>query len=766
MKRQSRSSSARPGHLRLLLATGACAILLSACQRDPNVARQAYFDAGNKYFAQQKYDEAVIEYRNAIKHDPKFGEARYRLGQAYARIGDPQNAFREYIRAADLLPGNVDVQLMAGRFLLIRGQFEDARGRAQRVLDRDRRNIDAQILLGNALAGLRDLDGAITEMQTALEIDPTRAGIYTTLGQMQRAQGDVKTAEATFKKAVAAAPKSVNAHLALGNFDWSVGHLADAEASFKQATAISAADPLANRALATLYLSTRRPAEAEPYMKAMAADAKDAAAQLRLADYYIGMSRFDDATRILTGVTGNPAVHVKAEIRIAAIDYALGRRDQAFSGLEQVLKTDPNNAEALLIKGRLLLIGNKVDEALTAVKASVNHDSNAASAYHTLGTIYVRRHQYAEATTAFNEALKLRPGETNSRLQLAQIALNTGASDRAVQLAAEAVVRSPGDVGARIVLTRALIVKGDLPAAQRQVDGLSAAFPNAAAIQALKGALLAMKHDDQAARTAFARALELDTDNIDAFGGLAALDGRSGKLDDAIARIDERLAQNKPDNVALLMLAAQMHAAAHDLPKAEQSLRKVIDTAPSNLTAYSMLAQLYIAQNRLDAALAEFDAIGQRHPEEIGARTMGAVLLELQGHTEQARERYEAILATDPRSAVAANNLAWYYTEHGANLDTALQLAQTAKAMLPDLAPVNDTLGWIYYKKGLAALAIPPLEQSVGANPKNPMYRYHLGLAYAQSGAKDKARAAFGEVIRLKPGAPEAGDAKKALATL
>jgi len=216
MKLPLPSSSRRPGRLATLLAAGTCAVLFSACQRDPNRAKQTYFDAANKYFAQQKYDEAVIEYRNALKYDPKFGEARYKLGQAYARTGDAQNAFREYVRAADLMPDNADVQLMAGRFLLINRQFEDARGRAQRVLGRDQRNVDAQILLGNAMAGLRDLDGAIAEMQTALEIDPARAGTYTTLGQMQRAQGDVTNAEETFKKAVAMAPKSLNARLALG----------------------------------------------------------------------------------------------------------------------------------------------------------------------------------------------------------------------------------------------------------------------------------------------------------------------------------------------------------------------------------------------------------------------------------------------------------------------------------------------------------------------------------------------------------------------
>ena len=52
---------------------------------------------------------------------------------------------------------------------------------------------------------------------------------------------------------------------------------------------------------------------------------------------------------------------------------------------------------------------------------------------------------------------------------------------------------------------------------------------------------------------------------------------------------------------------------------------------------------------------------------------------------------------------VAANNLAWMFAETGENLDMALQLAQAATRRVPEQPEIQDTLGWIYYKKGLAA---------------------------------------------------------------
>ena len=81
---------------------------------------------------------------------------------------------------------------------------------------------------------------------------------------------------------------------------------------------------------------------------------------------------------------------------------------------------------------------------------------------------------------------------------------------------------------------------------------------------------------------------------------------------------------------------------------------------------------------------------------------MVGVLLEAKGDIEGARDRFERVLQIDPEAAVAANNLAWIYAQHGGNLDVAMHLAQTAQKRMPEVAEVGDTLGFIYYKKNLA----------------------------------------------------------------
>jgi Flp pilus assembly protein TadD len=101
--------------------------------------------------------------------------------------------------------------------------------------------------------------------------------------------------------------------------------------------------------------------------------------------------------------------------------------------------------------------------------------------------------------------------------------------------------------------------------------------------------------------------------------------------------------------------------------------------------------------------------------------------------------------------------------EEGTNLDVALNRAQTAKAALPDDPDVNDTLGWVYVKRGLPALAVAPLEQAIQKKPTEPTYHYHLGLAYLKAGDKDRARPALERALRLSSSFQGAADAKRTL---
>jgi len=304
-------------------------------------------------------------------------------------------------------------------------------------------------------------------------------------------------------------------------------------------------------------------------------------------------------------------------------------------------------------------------------------------------------------------------------------------------------------------------MKGDLSRAEAEVKALMTAFPNAAPVHVESGMLQTFQRNLPGARKAFERALELEPNNTEALAGLVTIDIAQNRLADARARVDARLART-PDDPTVLVLAARTHATAKDLPRAEQLLLKAVEVSPSNLQAYSLLGQLYVQQQKLDQAREKFVEMAKRQPKAVGAETMVGMILQMQGKTAEAQKQYERVLGLDARSPVAANNLAWLYAESGTNLDVALQLAQTAKAGLPDSGEINDTLGWVYYKKNLASSAVLALREAVTREPQNPSFNYHLGLALAKSGDNAGARQALERALK-DPTFTAAADARQAL---
>jgi len=146
---------------------------------------------------------------------------------------------------------------------------------------------------------------------------------------------------------------------------------------------------------------------------------------------------------------------------------------------------------------------------------------------------------------------------------------------------------------------------------------------------------------------------------------------------------------------------------------------------------------------------------------------MAGLILQAQGKSDEARRRYERLVEVAPGgAAVASNNLAWMYASRGEQLDRALQLAQAAKAQLPDQPDVSDTLAFVYIKKQLGSLAIPLLRQALEKRPDEPVFHYHLGLAYVQTGDKTAARQALERALKLKADFEGAEDARKVLRSL
>jgi tetratricopeptide (TPR) repeat protein len=106
---------------------------------------------------------------------------------------------------------------------------------------------------------------------------------------------------------------------------------------------------------------------------------------------------------------------------------------------------------------------------------------------------------------------------------------------------------------------------------------------------------------------------------------------------------------------------------------------------------------------------------------------------------------YRQAVVSDAQAVAPRNNLALMLEEQG-QLEEALAVAQAAFARAESNAVVMDTLGWLYLRAGRVDRAVALLEKARRNAPEAAHPRYHLALAYRESGRTGEARELLNEL--------------------
>jgi tetratricopeptide (TPR) repeat protein len=387
----------------------------------------------------------------------------------------------------------------------------------------------------------------------------------------------------------------------------------------------------------------------------------------------------------------------------------------------------------------------------------------AAEAYFLIGRMHQSTDRFADAIAAYEEVLKRQARPVVATLSLASVYLAQAEFDRATTYAQQALTLVPDLPDARALLVRIAIGRGDMVQARQGLASLRKEYPNSPTVLNLLAAQQAADRQYDAARTTYSRSASMMPNDLEALAGLVQVDIVSGRTAQAIERLEAAMKRGTP-SAALLTLAARAYASAGNMDRAETVLKEAITAEPARLQAYSMLATLYITQRRIGDAKAQFERLIALNPRSVGHLTMLGMLLDFEQKSDEAVVQYQKALAVDANAPVAANNLAWIYVSTNRNLDQALDLARTAQRGLPDEPNVNDTLGWIYYKRDLNTDAIRHLELAAKNGPDDPGTHYHLGMAYLKGGDTQKARASLQRALSLNAAFDGAAEAKQALA--
>jgi len=265
------------------------------------------------------------------------------------------------------------------------------------------------------------------------------------------------------------------------------------------------------------------------------------------------------------------------------------------------------------------------------------------------------------------------------------------------------------------------------------------------------------------------KALERDPTQMEAFANLVFAYTVKKDMAAAFSACDNQLLRvedNLRASAVIRNLKGVLYLQQQNSTEAERQFKEAVLTDSNYLPPYYALARLYLAEKQADRAIAQFNKTLEKNPDQTAAHMFLGMIYDSKRDPEKAEKHYRAALDVDPEFAPAANNLAYLLSDRNRDLNEALTLANIAKKSDPEDPSIADTLGWVYYKRGLYPNAVSELTFAAGKLPDNATVRYHLGMSYLKKGDNEKARKELEKALSLDESFEGAEEAKKALAGL
>ncbi len=752
-----------PSHPLLLLFLIVAVAFLAGCQRDPQVRKQKFYNHGMELLQKGNVKKATIEFMNALRIDPNFAEAASVLAELDFRQGDYRKAYGLLMQAESAKPDYLPPHKGLAQIYRLSGKLADAQRETEYVLQHSPDDIEALLNLGTIQTQQKKYQEAEGTFNRILEIQPSHVAAFLALASVKKDAGDIAAAERYLKLALERNPRSVAVYLALLKLYIVAGRSAEVEPLFTQALSISGNNIEILDAQLGYYLGARKLAEAERVARQIqSSNPKDPSHWGALADFYVQTNQWvkadSELNRLLQIHKGDAALlHQVIEVKLNLNDR---RSAQALN--DDLLKKDPKDAIAHLAKGRLYLADGAADKAVLEFNDTKKYRPNLPGLHYWYGQVYLQRGDLAQAQQELQSAVQYDPNYEDARRSLAELQNRTGAADGALSNARRLLQRNPGDVKAMLIYSQALISKKNYTDADKVLKVVAERAPNATELHRQLALLALIRNDLPEAGRQFEQAWELEPQSKLLLEGALKVYLAERQPERADAFLEKQIGSH-PKDALLYHELAQVLLLEKKRPEAISALKTALSLNPGMPDSSILLADQYASDDKAQDAFQVLEDALRRNPQDASLLLRAGMIFEKLNRWTDARKAYEQVLQLDPDDAIAKNNMAWLIMEHGGNMDVALNLAQQAEEKLGDNSQITNTIGWVYYQKGVYQTAWQYLKESAEKDQKNPLFQYHLAMASWKLGRRDEARQALVNALKLDPNFQQAQEARQLL---
>ena len=703
-----------------------------------------------------------MQFRSAKESDPSSAKAHWGLARSYEHLGQFNEALQALRQTVETGGTHLEAKAKLGSYLLLISppMVDKAEVIRDEILRSDPGSIEGHMLTASILAAKGASDREVVEaVNKGIDLDPQRIESYISLQRFYMSRNKAAEAERAIQAGLSASPRSVVGHIEYGRFLMYSNRDIEAENKFSAAIALEDSNIEAREAIAEFYLTVRQYEKAEQAQLILVEIQENSPeSRLDLAMFYQNIGRSPDAIRVLEDILAVSPEYARARYKLGQIFLDKKNYEKVNEQLEALLAVDDTDLEALMLRSRMFTQQNEPDKAIVDLMEVLKKQPSGREPLYLMAHAQLSAGQVDHARAYISDLERYHPNDLRAGILNIQAAFAVGDPNNVIRLANglldRVTLEMPNSVNSfqtiKDLRLRAISSRGlanldlmNLKAARTDLESLVNASPTAAGLINLAKVALA-ERELQEAGELFSRATSIDPANFDAISGMVDVHLRNGRVDLAREKLQNSIGSGVADKTMLAglrYLMSRTFEAENDTAAAEKELVAAMSADPTYLPAYSGYAALLVRQNRTDEAIGQYRAVIELRPS-AQIYTLLGMLEESRGRIDNAESAYRKALESSSDQPIAANNLAWLLAERQGNLDEALQLASDAVNMDPEIAGYHDTLGFVYFQKGLSLPAIEKFRRAVTleeaysrktGTTANPVYRQRLSMALARS---------------------------------
>ena len=210
------------------------------------------------------------------------------------------------------------------------------------------------------------------------------------------------------------------------------------------------------------------------------------------------------------------------------------------------------------------------------------------------------------------------------------------------------------------------------------------------------------------------------------------------------------LIKSLPENPRPYNNLGNLYATQGEEEKARKQYKMALDLNPGYLIARLNLAVLSLNHDETEEAYRWLQEGLKNYPENAALQNGLGVCELRRGNVQKAITYFRKAIDIEGAKPEYYNNLAFAYAECNQFLLEALKLAKEAMKGRSENPVFLDTVGWVYFKRGVFDQAIENLENALSYNPKSEAIRLHLITIYRWMGNNGKVTELIKDGIRVR----------------